>query len=156
MIEYRLRRRCSNMKAGLGPSSWEPLRLRSQAGYVCMYVCLDRALAQFPLWWCQLNGVQSSYGNDFETMEASSIAVYSANNAVLTPCVFGYNGGIHPEFDKLLVKLFARAPAQHVFEFPDDTRDALHHALFHQEPTASVPEPAGGNGTAMVEHRSNA
>ena len=36
----------------------------------CVYtpfVCLDRALAQFPLWWCQVNGVQSSYCNDFET-----------------------------------------------------------------------------------------
>ena len=31
------------------------------------FVCLDRALAQFPLWWCQVNGVQSSYCNDFET-----------------------------------------------------------------------------------------
>ena len=25
------------------------------------FVCLDRALAQFPLWWCQVNGVHSSY-----------------------------------------------------------------------------------------------
>ena len=32
-----------------------------------LFVCLDRALAQFPLWWCQVNGVQSSYCNDFET-----------------------------------------------------------------------------------------
>ena len=32
-----------------------------------LFVCLDRALAQFPLWWCQLNGVQSSYSNDVET-----------------------------------------------------------------------------------------
>ena len=50
----------------------------------------------------------------------------AANNAVLAPCVLGYNGGIHMDFDKLLVK-FARAPGQHVFEFPDDIRDALHH-----------------------------
>ena len=41
---------------------------------------------------------------------------------------FGYNGGgIHTEFDKILVKMFARAQGQHVFEFPDDIRDALHH-----------------------------
>ena len=60
------------------------------------------------------------------TSEDARLAV--ANNAVLTPCVFGYNGGIHREFDKLLVKMFARAPTQHVFEFPDDIRDALHHA----------------------------
>ena len=31
-----------------------------------LFVCLDRVLAQFPLWWCQVNGVQSSYCNDFE------------------------------------------------------------------------------------------
>ena len=31
----------------------------------CLFVCLDRALAQFPLWWCQVNGVRSSYSNDF-------------------------------------------------------------------------------------------
>ena len=52
----------------------------------------------------------------------------AANNAVLAPCVFGYNGGIHIDFDKILVNMFARAPEQHVFEFPDDIRDALHHA----------------------------
>ena len=34
---------------------------------VCLFVCLDRALAQFPLCWYQVNGVQSSYCNDFET-----------------------------------------------------------------------------------------
>ena len=31
------------------------------------------------------------------------------------------------DFDKLLVKMFACAPEQYVFEFPDDIRDALHH-----------------------------
>ena len=31
----------------------------------------------------------------------------AANNAVLAPCVFGYNGGIHIDFDKILVKMFA-------------------------------------------------
>ena len=35
---------------------------------MCEYdVCLDRALAQFPLCWCQLNGVQSSYSYDSES-----------------------------------------------------------------------------------------
>ena len=36
-------------------------------GFGALFVCLDRALAQFPLCWCQVNGVQSSYCNDFET-----------------------------------------------------------------------------------------
>ena len=40
---------------------------KSVSGSSSSVGCLDRALAQFPLWWCQLNGVQSSYGNNFET-----------------------------------------------------------------------------------------
>ena len=32
----------------------------------CLFVCLERALAQFPLCWCQVNGVHKSYRNYLE------------------------------------------------------------------------------------------
>ena len=60
----------------------------------------------------------------------------AVNHAMLAPCVFAYNGGIHMEFDKMLVKMFARSKAPHVFAFPDDIRDALHHV--RQSITATI------------------
>ena len=56
--------------------------------------------------------------------DARRAAAINAVLSVLAPCVFGYDDGIHVEFDKLLVKMFARAPEQHV---KDDIRDALQH-----------------------------
>ena len=59
---------------------------------------------------------------------------------MLAPCVFGYNGGIHVDFDRILVKMFARAPEQHVFGFPGDIRDhgALHHDHAQQVIRATI------------------
>ena len=46
---------------------------------LCLFVCLDRALAQFPLWWYQVNGVQSSYCNDFEAKVELERVVFQSN-----------------------------------------------------------------------------
>ena len=45
--------------------------------FVCLFVCLDMALAQFPLWWCQVNGVQVVMATPF---------LFSANNCIFFCC----------------------------------------------------------------------
>ena len=52
-------------------------KLQLDGGLNVGVVCLDRALAQFPLWWCQVNGVQSSYRNDFETDKGGTVCLLS-------------------------------------------------------------------------------
>ena len=63
----------------------------------------------------------------------------AANDATLAPCVFAYNGGIHKGFDKILIKMFARARAQHVFAFPDDIRGTLHVCAWLPSTCCAMP-----------------
>ena len=58
------------------------------------------------------------------------------NSAALVPCVFAYNGGIHPEFDATLVKMFGQTEIEHIFTWGGNLRDAVHYA--RQTTTASI------------------
>ena len=68
--------------------------------------------------------------------ESVDAATAVKNSAALVPCVFAYNGGIHPEFDATLVKMFGQTEIEHIFTWGGNPRDAVHYA--RQTTTASI------------------